>query len=146
MGTLLRSLIHRMDGDVDAYYAKEALPFHARFYPIYRHLRGEGPCPMKELMGIAGTTFSALSQTIGQMRKLGLVELHAGTDKRVKTVTLSEQAEKLDPVLEATWAKIKVAHEQLDKEVGCDTYAVLWKLSKALERQSLYERIEAVCP
>jgi DNA-binding MarR family transcriptional regulator len=142
MGTLLRGLVYQLDKDIDATYEAAGIPFRARFYPIYRYVSEVGTCPMRDLVATTGTSFSAVSQTIRQMEQLGLIDLETGTDRRVKTVSLSRKAEEIRPQLEAIWDRVETAHKELDQEMGINTREVLQKFTKALGRKSLIERIQ----
>jgi DNA-binding MarR family transcriptional regulator len=141
IGTLLRGLIYQLDNDLDATYEARGLAFRARFYPIFRHVSEVGPCPMRDLVTVTGTTFSAVSQTITQMEKSGLLNLEAGEDKRVRIVSLSEQSEIMKPALKAIWDQVDKAHKELDIELGIELQKVLEDLTVILEKKSLFQRI-----
>jgi DNA-binding MarR family transcriptional regulator len=142
IGTLLRALVHQLDADLDAYYRLQNLPFRARFFPIYRHLSAVEVCPMRELVEICGTSFSAVSQTIGEMVKANLVQCEPGEDKRVKQVRLTPRAQAMRPSLESVWQRVDAVHQELDRAIGVELHAVLLHCHALLEQRPMIQRLQ----
>ena len=75
LGTLVRHLIDLLDQDVEAAYAAAGLTWRPRYTPVLRALMASGPASIRWLSRHIGISHSAVSQTVSQMVKDGLVEL-----------------------------------------------------------------------
>jgi MarR family transcriptional regulator, organic hydroperoxide resistance regulator len=144
LGTKLRRLVDLLDGDVERLYARAGVDFRARYYPVYRALSSGEPCSIRALAAHSGLTHSALSQTIAEMRREGLVAVaRGGEDARVRNVHLSAKGQRVMVLLKPYWEAIASAADALDKELDISLARALEGATKALEQRSFYERIEA---
>src|SRR5690348_5551166 len=99
LGTLLRHLIELLDGAVEQAYAGLALDYRPRYTPVVRALLELGPASLRAISLRAGITHSAVSQTVAQMKKHGLVRYRPGRDARERIVALTPAAEAIVPAL-----------------------------------------------
>lgn len=143
LGTLVRHLIELLDGEVEAAYAASGLDWRPRYTPILRALMGLGPVSIKVLAQKIGISHSAVSQTVSQMVKDGLVALKPGSDARERIVILTAKAETMIPALQRQWAAVNAAAAQLDGELSSPLSAVVREAIAALGQCPFGERIRA---
>lgn len=141
LGSKLRHLLHLLDGDVQAIYDAEGLAFRPRFYPIVRKLQTDGPQRVADLADAIGVSQPAVTQTIAEMTKLGLVESRAGPDRRVRLIELTGAGEAMLGRLERIWMRVHDAARGLDAELDAPLGAILDQAIAALHHTSFRERI-----
>jgi len=141
LGTLLRSLIDALDGDVERAYVEAGLDFRPRFTPVVRLLAARGALRIKDLAAGAGLSHSALSQTVGQLVARGWIELEPGTDGRERVARLTPWARAALPQLERHWAATAGAAASLNGDLGQDLEDVVRRALEALERRPFRARI-----
>jgi DNA-binding MarR family transcriptional regulator len=132
-----------LDGDVERIYAGAGVDFRARYYPVYQALSSGETCTIRALAAHSGLTHSALSQTIAEMLRAGLVAVVPGEDARERKVQLSAKGQRVMVSLQPYWEAIASAAEALDKELDIPLSRALEGATEALERRSFHERIEA---
>lgn len=142
LGTLLRHLIHLLDGAVEQQYVLSGLAYRPRYTPVVRALDKFGPASVRAIAKHAGLTHSAASQTVAQMARQGLVRKRPGRDAREQIVALTPAAHAMLPVLQRHWAKTNAAAHALDDELTMPLSDLLAEAIAALERSSFAERIE----
>jgi DNA-binding MarR family transcriptional regulator len=143
LGTMLRALVDQLDAAVQERYRQAGLDYRPRFTPIVRHLDAHGPSPLRAIAATAGVSHSAVSQTIAEMHRLGLVTKQAGQDAREQVVALSDSAVAMLPALRDCWKRTEAAAQGLSADVGCDLQAVIAEALHHLERRSFADRIAA---
>jgi len=89
-----------------------------------------------------GITHSAVSQTVSQMRKRGLVSFRSGGDARERIVCLTPKAEAMVPALKTHWAATNAAAKRLDRELSMPLTELIGEAIRALERRTFIERID----
>jgi DNA-binding MarR family transcriptional regulator len=134
LGTNLRRLVELLDGDVDAAYADAGLGFRATFTPVVRALLAGGTLSVRELAIAAGTSHSAASQTVAQMKRAGLLDAAGSSDGRERRVQLSADARRILPAVQALWRRADEAAAELDAELDAELGLCLNDvISQALE-------------
>jgi DNA-binding MarR family transcriptional regulator len=141
-GPLLRHLAGMLERAVEQSYADAGLDYRLRYMPVVRALRELGPSSLRTISRHAGITHSAVSQTVGQMKRRGLVKFHASEDARERIVTLTAKMEAMLPALEHHRSAAQAAERALNKELSMPLPALLREAIAALERQPLAQRIE----
>lgn len=141
LGTLLRSLIDLLDGDVEAAYAAAGLAWRPRYTPVLRVLTRLGPTSIKAIASGIGVSHSAASQTVSQMVREGLVALTPGADARERIVVLTPATEAMIPALERQQAATNAAADELDAELSAPLTEVLSEAITALHRRRFGDRI-----
>jgi DNA-binding MarR family transcriptional regulator len=141
LGTLLRHLLDLLDGDVEAAYAAAGLAWRPRYTPVLRAIMREGDASIRTLSRAIGITHSAVSQTVSQMQRDGLVELKPGADARERIVALSSKAEAMIPALQRQWAATNAAADQLDAELAAPLSKIAAEAIDALTHTPFGERI-----
>ena len=147
LGTRLRHLLDLLDGDVAAVYTDLGLDgFRPRFTPIIRTLAAAGPSSIREIARAIGVTHSAASQTVAQLAKQDLVVSTPGEDARQRIVTLTPEAQRLLPVLDAEWAATTAAATALEAELSFPLSRLVDEALDALRRRPMRQRIAEVAP
>lgn len=141
LGTLLRHLVEVLDGDVEAVYREQGLDCRSRFTPVIRHLEAAGPSSIRQIAAASGLTHSAISQTIAEMLKKGLVQSARGADARERIISFTPAGEALLPKVHQVWSGIWAAADELSAEVGVPLHDVLQKTIEAVAQRSFRNRI-----
>jgi MarR family transcriptional regulator, organic hydroperoxide resistance regulator len=142
-GTLLRRLLAELDGDVQAHYDRLGLPFRPRFYPIFRHLLAQESATIGEIAAAIHATQPAATQTVNELKGLGLVAADTGTDRRERSVRLSREGLRLAKELAPLWQAIEQAAAGLDEELPAGLRETLESALSSLEQQPFRDRIDA---
>ncbi|WP_420141070.1 MarR family winged helix-turn-helix transcriptional regulator [Sphingomonas sp.] len=141
LGTLLRHLVDLLDGDVEAAYTEAGLDWRPRYTPVLRALMREGEASIRAMSRAIGISHSAVSQTVSQMQRDGLVEMKPGADARERIVALSPKAEAMIPALQRQWAATNAAADQLDAELSAPLSTIASEAIDALTQTAFGERI-----
>jgi DNA-binding MarR family transcriptional regulator len=142
LGTRLRHLLALLDGDVEqAYRDADLRGYRPRYTPVVRALQQLGPASIKAIAGHAGSSHSAVSQTVTQMRRAGWVTTQVAADARERTVSMTRALVKLLPRLEAHWQATAGAARALDAELTRSLSATIDEALAALERDPFGARI-----
>lgn len=144
LGTLLRHLTELLDSAVEDSYRSLPVEYRPRYTPIVRILLEHGPSSLRAMARLAGITHSAVSQTVAQMTKSGLVTLQPGADARERIVTLTPAALEVIPALKQHWAATNAAARVFDAELSVPLSALLHEAIAALEKQTFTQRLAAV--
>ncbi len=132
-----------LDGDVERLYARLGLPFRSRYTPIVKALILRESATIKELAAIVGLTHSAVSQTLLQMARDGLVNATPGADGRERVMRLTPAAKALLPQVFACWDAVNGAAEDLSEEIGIPLDEACRRAIAALSETSFEARAEA---
>lgn len=143
LGTLLRDLIDRLDGDVEQRYRDDGLDYRPRFTPAVRALDRLGPASIAAIARQAGMRHSAVSQTIAQMQRQGLVAYAPGSDGRERIVAPTPTLTAILPRLARHWAATNAAAAALEAELPYPLAETLLAAAEALDRHSFADRIGA---
>jgi DNA-binding MarR family transcriptional regulator len=145
LGTWLRHLLDRLDGDVAAGYPALGLDesFRPRFTPVILSLAAAGPVAIRELAATLGVTHSAASQTVAQLVREELVVLAPGADARQRIVRLTPKAASLLPTLEREWAATTAAAAAFEAELSYPLGRLITEALAALDRRPMRDRIAA---
>lgn len=143
LGTLLRHLIDLLDREVEAQYRRAGLAYRPRYTPVVRTLNALGSASIRTIARHAQLTHSAVSQTVAQMARAGLVRVAPGADARERIVRLSSRALAMQPELERIWRATRRAQLSLERELAFPLSALLQQAIDALEREPFGPRIAA---
>ncbi|WP_283135869.1 MarR family winged helix-turn-helix transcriptional regulator [Rhizohabitans arisaemae] len=147
LGTRLRHLLDRLDGDVAAVYEDLGLRgFRPRFTPIIRALASTGPSSIRDLAKAIGVTHSAASQTVAHMVKADLLLLAPGEDARQRIAYLTAKADALLPTLDAEWTATTAAAVELEAELSFPLSRLVDEALDALHRRPMRQRIADAAP
>jgi DNA-binding MarR family transcriptional regulator len=138
----LRLLLESMDGEIARLYAERGVTgVRPRFTMPLIRLGRRGPMTIRQLADSLDVTHSAMSQTVGALRREGLVTSSPGSDARTREVTLTDRARELVPFLEAEWRATEQAVAELESELPYPLSQVVRDIEAALLRHSFHDRI-----
>ena len=143
LGTLLRHLVDLLDGDVEAVYREQGLDCRSRFTPVIRHLESAGPSSIRQIAVASGLTHSAISQTVSEMLKKGLVASAPGRDARERIISFTPAGEALLPRLHEVWRAIWAAADELSGDIEASLPDVLGRAITAVGDRPFRDRIIA---
>lgn len=143
LGTKLRTLLDLLDGDLSSIYEELGLDYRPRFTPVMRTLSASGAATVTQISHDAGISHSAVSQTITEMRKAGLVKTEPGKDARERVASLTDKGRDVLPVLERQWEATTRAAHSLNSELSCSLDAVADEAIAALSAKPFRVRIIA---
>jgi DNA-binding MarR family transcriptional regulator len=141
LGTELRRLIELLDCDVERRYASLGLNYRPRFTPIVRAIERLGSASIKAIAQDSGLSHSAVSQTVAQMEKLGLLKLKPGSDSRERIAQPTEILIEMLPLLHIQWEATNRAAAKLDAELSASLLQTVGEAIAALQRRSFADRI-----
>jgi len=145
LGTLLRALLERLDGDVERLYAESGADFRPKYYPVARVLLTERRVSVARIAAAASVTHSAASQTVAEMARRGLVTLRPGAaDARERLVALTPAGRRACVELAPLWAAVGRAAAALDAELAvalAPLSAVAAEALAALARRPFADRV-----
>ena len=144
LGTLLRHLIDLLDGAVQEVYDDAGLEYRPRYTPVVAALEAIGPSSIRAIADHAGMTHSAVSQTVAQMARAGLIELIAGRDARERVATPSATLTEMMPALRRLWNATARAARELDDELACPLSGAALEAIRVLETRPFGDRIRQV--
>jgi DNA-binding MarR family transcriptional regulator len=142
LGTQIRALLEALDGDVHAVYRSAGLQFRPRFAPVVREIATKGEQTLRSLERKMGVSQAAVSQTISEMKRLGLVETRPGRDARERQVGLSAATRQILPQLIVIWDAAAAAAEQLDRELPYPLGTIVEEALRALQAEPFQARME----
>ena len=146
LGTQLRHLLARLDGDVQAIYNDLGAEFRPRFFPVVQQLLSCESMSVSAIAQEAGVSQPAMTQTLSEMAKLGLVTTNAGVDARQRHVRLTDKARAAGDRLQPVWQGIERAAAELDSELPASLSDVIGAALSALDRKPFRRRIEERLP
>lgn len=139
----LMDLLRHMDDDIAGVYAERGVTVRTRFSIVLIRLWHEGPLTVRDLAREIDVTHSAMSQTIGALRRRGMVATAPGTDARTRTVSLTDRGRETVPFLEAEWRATEASMAELEAELPYPLHRVVSDIEAALRRRSFRDRIVA---
>ena len=141
----LRRLLAAMDDEIAKLYAERGVRgVRPRFaMPLIRLARSGGTMTIRELADSIEVTHSAMSQTIGAMRRENLVGTRPGADARTRLVALTERGRELVPFLEAEWRATERALAELEDEIPYPLTRVVRDIEQALAERPFRDRVAA---
>ncbi|MFR9801223.1 MarR family winged helix-turn-helix transcriptional regulator [Pseudonocardia sp. RS010] len=143
----LKDLLATMDAAIAELYAEHGVRgVRTRFGMALIRLQHLGPMPLKELAAQIDVTHSAMSQTVTEMRRAGLVETTPGADARTRQVALTGRGSALVPFLEAEWRATEAAFAELDVALPYPMTRVISDAAAALRERPFLDRIRAHLP
>jgi MarR family transcriptional regulator, organic hydroperoxide resistance regulator len=142
IGARLRRLSESIDEDAGRIYVDLGIDFQQRWVGILEQLDARGAQSVGDLAASLGIRHSSVSQTRRSLEEAGLVESDVDPkDARSRLLRLSAVGRQLVRRLKPLWRVLNATSLELDKEAG-RVIAALDRLDRALEQQSLYDRVK----
>ncbi len=146
IGARLRRLSERIDRDANRVYASLGLEFEQRWMGTLNQLSLNGSMSVNALAAALGISHPSVSQTRRSLLDAGLIVEHADPlDGRRRGLVLTVAGKALVARLQPVWAALDTAALALNAEAG-DLVPGLSLLDRALNQQSLFERVRALLP
>ncbi len=117
LGTLLRQLVAAFDGGVQQIYDRMGVDFRPRFFPIATALGDAGTLGVSALAERIGMTQPAVSQTLREMERAGLIAWSAAADRRQRLVSLSAKGQALCVQLRPVWEAAVASVTEIEAEI-----------------------------
>lgn len=144
IGTRLKQVQDLLDGGLSQLYAELGLPgFRPRYTPVLRVLDGANGQSIRDLAEAVGVTHSAMSQTVAQLLRDGLVSSEAGSDARSRLVQLTPAAKKIIPTLDREWQLTSILARELEAEMSVPLSQILDEVLALLTQRPYAERAAA---
>jgi DNA-binding MarR family transcriptional regulator len=140
LGSKLRQLVARLDRAVQQIYDEVDVGFRPRFYPVVRLLL-QGPQNVNAIAEHVGVSQPAMTQTLGEMRKLRLTGAKAGADRRLQLICLTARGRAVAETLEPVWGATHRAATKLESELSARLGEVIDQALRALDRRPFCQRI-----
>ncbi|WP_444907404.1 MarR family winged helix-turn-helix transcriptional regulator [Microbulbifer sp. SSSA008] len=143
LGTQLRHLLELLDGDVaESYRACGLENYKPRYTPIMRALIHKRDITISEVVASTHISQPAVSQTVKDMIKQGLVQTSSGEDARQRKIRLTRKGSALIPKLKQQWIATLEAEQSLNSELPTELSELLNQAIQALEKRPYLERIQ----
>lgn len=117
LGSKLRRLLAILDGDLQSVYDELGVDFRPRFFPVVQILLDQDDCSVGELARRMAISQPAATQTVNEMKRLGLLGLARSPDKRQRRVRLTPAGHELAVSLAPVWAATERAAAGFDTEL-----------------------------
>jgi DNA-binding MarR family transcriptional regulator len=139
----IRLLLAAMDRDIAALYEERGLAdIRPRFAMPLIRLARRGPMTIRQLADSLDVTHSAMSQTVGSLRRQGLVRSLPGSkDARTREIALTKRAREIVPFLESEWRATEQSLADIEDEIPYPLTRVVDDVKAALARRSFHDRI-----
>jgi len=143
----LRELTDAIDADIAALYAERQVHgLRPRFTKILIRLHHLGPLTVRQLAEQTEVTHSAMSQTVTELRRAGLVDSSPGADARTRVIVLTPAGTDVIPLLEQEWRATEDTLADLDAAVPYPLLRVVADLHALLQERSFLDRLRDRLP
>lgn len=143
IGARLRRLSEKIDRDAARLYQESGEVFEQRWYGVVQLLAQADDLSVGDLATALGVSHASVSQVRDGLTQAGLVSGTADKrNARLRRLRLTAQGRDVAARLAPLWAALNAAAVELDAEAQ-DALAAIDRLERALERSSLYERVQA---
>lgn len=143
IGKRLRQLSAMIDHDANQIYADHNKDFEQKWFGIINQLMLNDQMSVSELANALGVSHVSISKMRKSLDAAGLIDAkQSASDARQKDLRLTQKGLALTQNLQPIWQAFEAASEELNKETG-EIMDALTRLQQALNRKSLYERVEA---
>ena len=138
----LFAVLREIDGEIGEVYAELGIAgVRPRFSMALMFLDSAGPMTIRRLATECGVTHSAMSQSVAEMRKAGLVESAPGPDARSRLVSLTEEGRAAVPALRHEWDATEAALAELEEELPYAPSRLAEDLRRAIGRRPFAQRV-----
>ena len=143
IGARLRRLSERIDQDCARIYTEHGIRFEQRWFGVMYQLAKEGSLSVGQLAANIGISHASVSQTRKSLQAAGLIlSKPAPEDARIAHISLSAKGKALLAKFSPLWLVLGAVSDEINSEAG-EILDALDHLDRALNRQSLYDRVQA---
>ncbi|WOR14161.1 MarR family transcriptional regulator [Hyphomonas sp. FCG-A18] len=142
IGKRLRQLSSIIDSDANQIYTDHNKAFEQKWFGVINQLMLNGQMSVSSLAKALGVSHVSISKVRKSLETANLIEARQNPDDaRQKDLQLTSTGEALARELYPLWQAFEAASEELNEEAG-NIIAALTGLQEALNRKSLYDRVE----
>lgn len=146
LGSRLKRLGERMQAGAAEIIADFGLPLVPAQVPVLTALRG-GPLAVGQIAEAVGASQPGVSRIVGQLEKLGLLEVRRGRDLRERLVALTHSGTNAVETLACeVWPRVGTAAADLYADLSGSLLSQLSAIERELAKASLAERARNVAP
>ncbi len=144
LATRLKRLSDRLLQDVSRIYAEQGFEFDPRWFALLNLIKKEGSISVVDASEILKISHPAVVQLANQLEKMKIIVTSKDKkDGRKRNLQLSDKGKELLHRLSPLLKKIEEANREFLESTGYDVLSIIEKLEKGLEKQSMYERVNA---
>ena len=144
VGGRLRRLSERVDEDCARIYAEHGIDFEQRWLSMMYILAFEGPQSVGKIAAMIGISHASVSESRKSLQKAGLIVAKPDEkDARMARLALSPKGRRLFARIRPVMEILMRVSVEANEEAGRPLEA-LDRMDAALNRQSLYDRFQAV--
>ena len=145
LGSRLRRLSDYIMKEGKEVYQANDVDFEPRWFPIFYLLSREKSLSVVEIAERLGITHSAVSQTIKEMIRMGvIITRNHKSDKRKKSLMLSSLGESLLLKMEPLWNDIATTFNNMVREHTHHLIAAIQEMETSFNHESFAERVRKV--
>ncbi len=142
LGSRLKRLLERLNGDISQFYGLLGIDFKARWFSVLYLLGRQSPMTITGIAGKIGFTHPAVNKIVAQMSKAGLVvSSRYDMDKRKRLVDLTSKGRDIYKQLTPVWNTARGAVADLLTESGGGLLESIDRIEHTLDERSLYRRM-----
>jgi DNA-binding MarR family transcriptional regulator/N-acetylglutamate synthase-like GNAT family acetyltransferase len=142
LGTRIKNLGELLMKDMARIYKEQGIDFEPRWFTLFQLIIQKKEISVTSIAHHLKQTHPAVVQVVNILEKKGLViATKDKVDGRKRLVQLSNKGKRMADELEPVWLKVKQAAIELLMESEPGLLNNISSLEKALQRQSMYERI-----
>lgn len=142
LGTRIKNLGELLMKDMARIYQEQGVDFEPRWFTFFQLILQKKEVSVTGIAHDLKQTHPAVVQVINMLEEKGLIiTTKDKEDKRKRLVRLSSKGKRLADELEPVWQKVKEAAMELLMESEPGLLTNISSLEKALQGQSMYERI-----
>ena len=141
-GTRMKRFYDEVMPQGKAIYQMAGLDFDAKWFTVTYALIENGEQAVTDLSSLLGLAHPTIIQTLKELEKAGWVESRKSEhDGRRRLVQLTDFAKSKVPALQRTWAQIRQAVEEANREGQVDFWQGFLEFEAALTKKTMYERV-----
>lgn len=142
LGTRLKRLAERMQGEVQCVAAQSGLPIQPSQYPILAALARRGAMTVGDIADALAISQPGVTRNVARLVELGLVEVkREGRDQRQKKVSLTAAGETaMDVSKREVWPRIDMAVAAMCEPLSGPLLAQIAAIERALDEKPLDRR------
>lgn len=138
----MKRLHDLLQKDVQSAYAVYDFEFHPRWFAVVYTLAENGSQSVTELAAVTGMPHPNIIQLLKELEKEGWVSSETDpADKRVRLMSLSEEAQARLPKLKAIWSDMRRVVDQIIAEGQIDFWSGLLEFEASMAKRSFKQRL-----
>ena len=144
LGSRLRKLLQRLQDDGDYVHRSLGLDFKPKWFPTIYLLSTQSPLTVTAVAKRLSMTHPSTIEIIDELISAGWIRSQkSNRDGRSRELTLTQKGLKLCREMQPLWNAFRVAGEAINKDYGNDFLKAVGLVERALDRESLFDRVMA---